>query len=820
MKPITQDVRHTLRLLAKSPGFTAAAIVCLALGIGATTAIFSIVNAVVMRPLPYHDPAQLVRIYSEFPTFPGGGLRRFWISPPEYLDLKRYAKSWQSIEAWTETGANFGGRDEPVRVQGAGVTGGLLHELGVSPAMGRLITPQDDIPGAPVVADISYGLWQRAFGGDPRIVGHETLLNNGKCIIIGVMPKGFEFPPGTAEPTDVWAPLQIDPAKPGGRGNHFLYLLGRLKPDVTLGAARDEMSMLVRQWGETGMHGGHNFDPKFHPIVMYGFHNEVVRTVRPAMFMLLVAVGFVLLIACVNVANLLLARAEARQREIAIRQAVGASVQRLFRQFLTEGIVLSLAGAVLGLLLAAFGLQMVKTTSAGSIPRIAGIGLDPTVLFFTLAVSVGTGLFFGLSPLLHVIAQNTHEALKASAGRTTATKGANRFRRTLVSAEVALSLVLLIGTGLMIRAFWKLQEVNPGFNPNGLLTMHMSLPDRPYADYKTQTPFWERLEAGMSALPGVVSATIVSGLPPQRPINANDTDIEGLVRTEGGPINNVDYWQATGDRYFETMGIRLMEGRFLDARDGASAPPAVVVNQTFVRHFYGNQDPIGKRVRVGSDDPWRTIVGVVEDVKNAGLDQPVGTELYFPFRQIGKMGFGLGSLNVVLRAKGDPAALIGPARRIVSEIDPSLPMAHVRTVDDVMLSAQARPRFLASLLTIFSVVALVLAAVGIYGVISYSVARRTAEFGIRMALGARPADVLLAVLRQGLGMGVAGIVAGFFAALVLTRLIRGLLFGINSFDPITVALMVALLLFVTLLACYVPARRATKIDPMLALREE
>ncbi|MGH9614636.1 MAG: FtsX-like permease family protein, partial [Bryobacteraceae bacterium] len=309
------------------------------------------------------------------------------------------------------------------------------------------------------------------------------------------------------------------------------------------------------------------------------------------------------------------------------------------------------------------------------------------------------------------------------------------------------------------------------------------------------------------------------GLPPQRPINANDTDIEGLVRTEGGPINNVDYWQATGDRYFKTMGIRLMEGRFLDARDGASAPPAVVVNQTFVRHFYRNQDPIGKRVRAGSD-AWRTIVGVVEDVKNAGLDQPVGTELYFPFRQIGKMGFGLRGLNVILRTKGDPAALVGAARRVVSEIDPSLPVAHVRTMDDVMLSAQARPRFLASLLTIFSVVALVLAAVGIYGVISYSVARRTAEFGIRMALGARPGDVLLAVLRQGLEMGVTGIVAGFFAALVLTRLIRGLLFGISSFDPMTVALMVLLLLFVTLLACYVPARRATKIDPMLALREE
>ena len=534
------DLKFAIRQLAKTPGFTVIAVLTLALGVGATTAIFSVVNAVLLRPLPYAEPDRLLRIYTEFPGFPNGGLRRFAASPPEYLDLRRETKSWETLDAWTSFGVNVAGDDQPARARGAEVTGGLLRSLGVNPILGRLITPEDDAPGGPQVIDLSYGLWQRSFGGDPGIVGRGILLNGTKCTVVGVMPKGFQFPPGEVDAPELWAPIQIDPADPGARSSHYLNLLGRLRRGVTADQAQAEIHSVTKRLGETG--SGHRLDPKDHPVVSYGLHDEVVLGVRPALRMLLGAVAFLLLIACVNVANLLLARAESRQREIAIRGALGAGVGRLAMQFMTEGLLLSCAGVAVGLLLAGVGLELIKSASAGSIPRAAEIAIDARVAIFAAAVSLVTGVAFGLAPLAHIVKRDLQNALKSAGSSTTGAAGVQHFRQILVVGELALALTLLIGTGLMLRAFWNLQEVHPGFAPKNVVTMFVALPDSNYGSPGARD-FWTRLEARLSVMPGVESAALASGLPPIYSAVYNDTQIEGFVPTPGGPIQNVDFYQ-------------------------------------------------------------------------------------------------------------------------------------------------------------------------------------------------------------------------------------------------------------------------------------
>jgi putative ABC transport system permease protein len=811
-----KDLRYGVRALAAAPGFTTAAILCLALGIGMTTAIFSVVHAVLLRQLGYREPDRLVRIYTEFPQFANGGLRRFWTSPPEYDELKRETQSWETLDAWRTGGINLAGAADPIRVTACYMTGDLQRTLGVTPSMGRGITPADDEVGAAQVAVISQGLWERAFAGDRSVIGRTIQINGRNANVIGVMPASFSFPPGELDAPEIWLPFQLGPPNPQRRGNHFLYLLGRLKPGVTLKHAQEELDRHVDQ-SAARLGPNHPFSKAAHPLITSSLHEEVVRGIRPALWTLMGAVAFVLLIACVNVANLLLARAEARQREIAIRKALGAGVGQLIRQFTIEGLLLSMTGAAAGLGLAYAGLKVMVAAGKESIPRASEVTIDPTVLIVTLAVSLLTALLFGLAPLAQIAAGTLHDALKAAGGRTAGSVSSNRFRGALVASELALALILLIGTGLMIKAFWKLSEVHAGFRPEGLLTLRVNLQQATYPKNSDVTHFWELAQAKLAAIPGIDSATAMKGLPPARPIDANDTQIENFTPVPNGPGNNIDFWQIVGDRFFDTMGTRLLEGRYIDSRDTEASTPVVVVNQTMARTYYGGQSALGHRIRPGFQDPWRTIVGVVEDVKNSGLDASTGTEIFLPYKQ---GGFAGPTIYFAMHTSGNPASLISAARNAIRSVDPSLPLSQEKTMEEVMAGARSRPRFLTTLLGLFSGTALLLAAVGLYGVISYSVTRRTTEFGIRMAMGAERGDVMGLVLRQAMTLAMIGVTAGAIGALVLTRLIRGLLFGVSSFDPLTFVAMAAVLLAVTALACVVPARRATMVDPLVALRNE
>jgi putative ABC transport system permease protein len=820
MTRIWQDIRFGLRSWRSTPGFTITAILCLALGIGATTAIFSVVNAVLVRPLPYKDPDRLARIYTEFPTFPNGGLPRFWVSGPEFLDFRRDTHSWESLDAWQSGGFNIVGATQPVRVTGSAVTGTLMPTLGIAPILGRTIQPEDDSPKSPLTVVISSGVWHNAYGGDPHIVGRDTLIDGEKATIIGVMPQGFAFPPGELDASQIWVPMRLDPAKPGNRGGHNYNLVGRLKPNVSIEQASSEFAALVKAAGDVAVpdSGMHSFHPKFHTVVTFPLHAEVARNVRPALMMLLGAVGFVLLIACVNVANLLLARAEARRREVAIRGALGAGRLRLVQQFATEGVLLSVVGAALGMGIAVLGLRLIQLTNAGAIPRAGEINVDWNVLGFTVLVAVATGLIFGVAPVISLLLGDFNRHLHETATSTTGSGTAAAFRRFLVAGELALALVLLIGCGLMVRAFWKLQKVEVGFNPDHVLSLQLELPSATYKKPEDIDGFWQRLLERINGKPGVQIAAIAYGLPPLRRPNMNDTKIEGFQKREGGPVENVDFYQYVSPSYFQTMGIRLMQGRFLEPGDSKGAPDVAVINRALADTFWPGQNPIGRRVQPGEEGPWCTVVGVVENTKNAGIDQPAGTELYLPFNQ--KQAEGYPRMNALLRTNGNPLDFVGMVRREVQAMDSSLPLAKIMTMEEVVADAQSRPRFLTILLSLFSVLAFLIATIGIYGVMSYTVARRTKEFGLRMALGAQTLDVVKLVMRQGVIITIAGIAAGLLGAFIFTRFMTRMLYQIGATDPMTYVGVTAALVAVALLACYVPARRATRVDPAITLHYE
>jgi putative ABC transport system permease protein len=819
MSGILWDLRFGLRLVLKNPTFTAIAVLTLGLGIGAVTAIFSVVNAVILRPLPYPRSERLVRFYTGFTA---QKLDRFSVSPPEYFDLLRDGASYESVAGYQPAGAAITAKDRPLRAPAAYTTWTFAQTIGVLPAQGRYFTKDEDLPGDVRAFVISDRLWRSAFAADPDILGRRVILDGMSAAIVGVMPEGFAFPQAD---TDLWIPLQLDPASQA-RGNHRVTVIGRLQPGVSIGQARGELASLMAGWGAGSP--GHRLSPADHPMAVYSLHEEVIGSVRSTLWLLQGAVLFVLLIACANVSNLLLARAEARSREIAVRNALGADRTRLVRQFLTESVLLGLFGGGVGLVLAIWGVDLTVSFLPKGAPRATEIGIDLVVLGFGVGAAFVTSLLFGLAPILHTRVRDLGAALKE--GQRTSGPPRQRFRRALVISEVSLAVVLVIGCGLVIKSFVRLQQVDPGFRPDGLVSGQVEIVDKSYPTPADLLAFWTRLQDRLRAEPGVASATLMTGRPPTRLINANDAIFEGKTETPQGPVHNVDFWQTVGDDFFETMGIRLVSGRFLRRGDTLDAPLVVVINEALARKFYPGEDPIGKRMSVGGrrrgDEPrWETIVGVVADVKQQGLEAPTGTEVFIPLRQTQAIYQGTPqNLYVMARGDLDPASTMAMLRRVVTDMDPTVPVYQLRTMDDVMYESVGKPRFITFLLVIFAGLALLLATIGIYGVMSYSVAQRTRELGIRMALGAPATGVRRMVMGEGLVLAAIGIAVGLVGAFALNSGIAaelaGMLYGVRAVDLPTFGGVAAAVLAVAAVACFVPALRATRVDPLVALRHE
>ena len=806
-----KEVMHSVRGLLRRPAFTAVAVLTLGLGIGANTAIFSVVNGVVLEPLRYPDAQQLVMLTSSFPSM---GFEGFWISPPEYMEVAERVRSFESMGAYNTFEVSIGTDAQPERVGAAAVSRSLFETLGVAPTFGRYFSEDEDLPGAAPVAVLSHELWERSFGGDRSILGRSIEVDGQSTTVVGVMPEGFDVNESEAE---IWTPLGLDWANRANFGSHYLFLVARLAPGATFETAAGELSGLVAGWDEVV--GAGHVSADFHPLHMIGLQEEVVGDVRPALMVLLGAVGFVLLIACANVANLLLARAQDRQKEVSVRAALGAGYGRLLRQFLTEGLVLSLAGALVGTGFAFLSLELLHAAGPGDLPRLSEVRLDASVLLFTTLIAIATGVFFGLAPTRHIATSELAGALRDGGTRTTSSAGQRRLRSLLVVSETALALILAVGAGLMIRSFAELNAVDAGFDPEGLTTFQVFLPPAGYPDGASQRAFQEELLSRLGAEPGVRGVAAMSGLPPVRRMNANDTEFEGYVQTDDSPPQNVDFYQTATPDYLETMGIEIVEGRGLEPSDDAGATPVVLVNEALVRRFFAGESPIGRRIRPGFDGPFREIVGVVADVKQAGLDQPAGTEVYFPYAQAWEAGAPR-TQNFAVATIGDPTAFAPTARRIVWSLDATLPVSGLQPMTDVMGEAMARARFLTTLLASFAALALLLAAVGTYGVMSYAVTQRARELGIRMAMGAEAAAVQRLVLGEGLKVAGVGLALGIAGAWILTGILESLLYDVGARDPVSFLLGPVLLTLVAIVACWIPARRATLVDPVSVLREE
>jgi len=813
-----RDLRHGIRLLARSPGFAATAIVTIALGIGATSAIFSVINAVALKPLPYPGADRLVFITSQFPTL---HFDKFWISPPEYFELRERSSSYTDIAAYRTTAANVSDVTHPERVNAAFVTANMFDVLGVRPRLGHTFTPAQDLPNSEPVVILGNALWRRTYGGDLGIVGKQIDIDGSKQTVVGVAPPGFDLHDARAQ---IWLPMGLDPVdRRRARGSHYLYLVGRLKPDVSIERAQAELAMNLKRWGTLNPGKVHVPNDSTHRIQIAPLRDEVIGNVRSALWILQGAVVLVLLIACANVANLLLVRAEARHKEFAVRSALGAASGRLLRQFVAEGLVLTVAGAALGLLLAQWGLKALLAANPSSIPRSAEIGIDPMVLLVTTAIAVGTSMIFGLAPLFHLSEGAVAAVIKEGGTRSTPSAARHQVRRGLVAAEIALAVMLVVGAGLLVRSFNNLTTVDAGFDSRKLITFGIVLPQATYTAPERRAQVVADLQRRLAAIPGVENAAAMTGLPPNRDVNANDTEFEGMTNGPGKPQLNVDYYQNATVGYFEAMKIPLVKGRGFVPSDVGGAG-VVVVNEALVKVFYPKEDPIGKRIRPCCSSPtaqlpWSTIVGVAKDVKQGGLDQKVGTELYFSVEQGPPVyQFSPNAYNFVVRS-AQPLGPIAPAiQSAVRSIDAGLPIIQLRTMDAVFGDSVTRQRFLSQLLAIFAAVALLLAAIGTYGVMSYLVTERQREIGIRVALGAGTGRIVRLVLRQGLTLATVGIVIGVVGALMLSRLTRTLLFGVSPNDPRTYVAVAGVIAAVALLACLLPAQRAMRVDPLEAIR--
>ncbi len=815
MSSILADIRYALRGLLSRPAFSVVAILTLALGIGANTAIFSVVNAVVLQPLQYHDPGRLMFITSQFE----GMFDQFWVSAPEFIEFREQNKAFESVGAYTVGAANLG-TEIPRRPVTATVSHDLMTALGVQPLRGRLFTREDTLPKTEEVAILSHELWRNAFGENPATVGSLIDVAGLRTRIVGIMPPGYDV---HDEKIELWRPLRIDPANPGNRGGHFLYLVGRLKPGLTIEQARADLETLLGRWPSLAPANRHAPNQTTHRYRIDPLKDDMVGEVKQAVWVLQGAVAFVLLIACANLANLLLARAESRQREFAVRTAMGASRRRMLQQFITEGIVLSVIGGALGVWLATLGVQALLAANPDSIPRAGEIAVDFAVLGFTLVLAIVTGVFFGIAPLLHLSQRSMNISLREGGSRTTAGTAKARMRGALVVAEVALAVVLVVGAGLLLRSFWNLMQVDAGFSRENLTTFQLSLPQSQYPEPARRVAFYRELIDKIRAVPGVRAAAAMTGLPPSRDVNANDTEFVGVPTPPAGPIHNVDYDQQVMFGYLEAMGIPVVEGRGFTEADAAGAGGVVLVNETLAKRFYPNQSAIGRVVRrpSASGPIAMTIVGVVKDVKQRGLGEETGTELYLLVDQLPTVAKSApGTLHVVVRSS-TPFETVAPAlQQIARSMDARLPVVNLRPMTEVFAESMARPRFLMTLLVAFAVLALLLAAIGTYGVLSYLVSERRQEIGIRMALGAERGALLGMVMRHGLTLAVGGLLLGLAGAIGVTRLMQTLLFNVRPADPATMVAVAVVIAGVALVACYVPARRATRVDPLIALRAE
>ncbi|HZS48290.1 MAG TPA: ABC transporter permease [Blastocatellia bacterium] len=817
METLLQDLRYAVRVLMAKPAFTAVAIITLALGIGANTAIFSIVNAVLLRPLPYKDPSRLVMLWE---TIPENRLGIDRVSPAvaEFLNWRVQNKSFDGMIALVSDSLNLTGTGEPQKITGARVSANFFDLMGVQPRLGSGFTLEQDHPGSNYVVVISDGFWKRQFGADPAVIGKNIILDEHSYTIVGVAPTGFQFPRSTDMPsylkfppqTDLWTPIAFTQGQIEATGDRYLAVIARLKPGMTLEQSKADMDILVNPPDQRT--AGDNTSALVVPL-----QEQMVGSIRPALIILLISVVFVLLISCANVANLMLARSLARRREIAIRIALGASRGRVIRQLLTESLLLSLLGGIAGALLDFWAIGLLIRFSPKNIPRLEEVNTDARVLVFTLVISILTGLIFGVVPALQTSSMGSAESLKDAARGSTGSVATNRGRSFLVVAEIALSLVLLVGAGLLIRSFMLLMDVKPGFNTSNILTMSLSLPETRYPDGRHQKAFFEQVVDNVRQLPGVESAAVASS-PPFSGIQEY-----GAFLVEGHPpasLNDVPIADRhrVGTDYFQLMGMRLIKGRFFNQDDIQNNRENYIVSESLARQFFPNEDPVGKHMMQGNPAAprdWSTIVGVVDDVKQNALEKESRPTIYMPYSIR-----WADSMTLLVHTKTDPNALTASIRNAISQVDKEEPIADVRLLEDSLSDSTRLRRFNMTCLAVFAGVALILAVVGIYGVMSYSVTQRTQEIGIRMALGAQTSDVLKTILGRAMLLTAMGITAGLIAALFLTGLMTSLLYGVGATDLTTFAAVTFLLTAVAALAGYLPARRATKVDPMIALRYE